>query len=169
MATAMPSLAMTTSLYLTPAFSQSGASSSSLIGREASEMSVSPAQNFSKPPPVPETPTVIWTSGFSSLNSSAAASANGPTVDEPSIAIWPETSPPVDAFCVVSVLPPLPAVSSSSPHAATPSASAPVTASASRSRLLLIRTHPVVGDLRPCEKDVKAPARSGSRTRSAYG
>ena len=28
-------------------------------------MSVSPAQNFSKPPPVPEVPTVIFTSGFS--------------------------------------------------------------------------------------------------------
>ncbi len=26
-------------------------------------MSVSPAQNFSKPPPVPEVPTVIFTSG----------------------------------------------------------------------------------------------------------
>jgi hypothetical protein len=44
-----------------------------LIGREASEMSVSPAQNFSKPPPVPEMPTEILTSGFSSLKSSAAA------------------------------------------------------------------------------------------------
>ena len=30
-------------------------------------MSVSPAQNFSKPPPVPEMPTVIFTSGFFSL------------------------------------------------------------------------------------------------------
>ena len=37
-------------------------------------MSVSPAQNFSKPPPVPEIPTVTLTSGFSSRNSSAAAS-----------------------------------------------------------------------------------------------
>ena len=53
-ATAMPSLAIWTSLYLTLAFSQTGTSSSSLIGREASEMSVSPAQNFSKPPPVPD-------------------------------------------------------------------------------------------------------------------
>ena len=31
-------------------------------------MSVSPAQNFSKPPPVPEVPTVIFTSGFSAWN-----------------------------------------------------------------------------------------------------
>ena len=45
--------------------------------REAVEMSVSPAQNFSKPPPVPDWPTVMRTSGFSSLNSSAAAWANG--------------------------------------------------------------------------------------------
>ena len=58
-----------------------------MIGRDASEMSVSPAQNFSKPPPVPDVPTVICTSGFSSWNSSAAASANGATVEEPSIAI----------------------------------------------------------------------------------
>ena len=76
-ATAMPSLAIWTSEYLTPAFSQTGTSSSSLIGREASEMSVSPAQNFSKPPPVPDWPTEIFTSGLSSLNSSAAAWANG--------------------------------------------------------------------------------------------
>ena len=54
-----------------------GASSSGLIGREASEMSVSPAQNFSKPPPVPDWPTEIFTSGLSSLKSSAAAWANG--------------------------------------------------------------------------------------------
>ena len=76
-ATAMPSLAIWTSWNLTPAFSQTGTSSSSLIGREASEMSVSPAQNFSKPPPVPDWPTEIFTSGFSSLKSSAAAWANG--------------------------------------------------------------------------------------------
>jgi hypothetical protein len=41
-----------------------------LIGREASEMSVSPAQNFSKPPPVPEVPTVIFTPGFSAWKAS---------------------------------------------------------------------------------------------------
>ena len=47
-------------------------SSSSLIGREASEMSVSPLQNFSKPPPVPEKPTDTWISPFSSASISAA-------------------------------------------------------------------------------------------------
>ena len=62
---------------LDAAFSQTGTSSSSLIGREALEMSVSPAQNFSKPPPVPDWPTEIFTSGLSSLKSSAAAWANG--------------------------------------------------------------------------------------------
>ena len=55
-------------------------------------MSVSPAQNFSKPPPVPDSPTVIFTSGLSSLNSSPAASANGKTVEEPSIRIVPDRS-----------------------------------------------------------------------------
>ena len=75
--TAMPSLAIWTSWNLTPFFLQTGTSSSGLIGRDASEMSVSPAQNFSKPPPVPDSPTVILTSGFSSLKSSAAAWANG--------------------------------------------------------------------------------------------
>ena len=35
------------------------------IGREALEMSVSPLQNFWNPPPVPEVPTVTFTSGFS--------------------------------------------------------------------------------------------------------
>ena len=36
-------------------------------------MSVSPAQKRSKPPPVPETPTVTFTSEFSSWKNSAAA------------------------------------------------------------------------------------------------
>ena len=78
-----------------PAFLQTGASSSGLIGRDASEMSVSPAQNFSKPPPVPDVPTVIFTFGFSPWNASWAACANGATVLEPSILIVPERSPPV--------------------------------------------------------------------------
>ena len=60
-------------MYSTPASAQSGTSSSSSIGREAFEMSVSPAQKRSKPPPVPETPTVTFTSEFSSWKNSAAA------------------------------------------------------------------------------------------------
>jgi hypothetical protein len=74
---------------------------------------------------VPEVPTVICTSGFSSLNSSAAACANGATVEEPSMAILPDSSPPPE--------PPEPELpeavpSSSSPHAPSPSASAAATA-----------------------------------------
>ena len=48
-----------------------------LIGRDASEMSVSPAQNFLKPPPVPEMPTVTRALGFAFWNSSATASVIG--------------------------------------------------------------------------------------------
>ena len=43
------------------------------IGRDASEMSVSPAQNRSNPPPVPDVATVTFTSGASSRYSVAAA------------------------------------------------------------------------------------------------
>src|SRR5262245_12181778 len=56
------------------------------IGRDASEMSVSPRQNFLKPPPVPEMPTVTlnrWR--VACWNSSAIASVIGNTVLEPSI------------------------------------------------------------------------------------
>ena len=60
------------------------------IGREASEMSVSPRQNFLKPPPVPEMPTVTLTAPFLDFwKSSATASVIGNTVLEPSIlTIW---------------------------------------------------------------------------------
>ena len=40
-------------------------------------MSVSPAANRLKPPPVPEIPTVVLTRGASSENSSATASVIG--------------------------------------------------------------------------------------------
>jgi len=46
-------------MYSTP-FSSQIAFSSSSIGREALERSVSPRQNRSKPPPVPEMPTVTF-------------------------------------------------------------------------------------------------------------
>ena len=52
-------------------------------------MSVSPAQNFSKPPPVPEVPTVMRTPGLSSWKISAATVVSGPTVLEPSTRIVP--------------------------------------------------------------------------------
>ena len=58
--------------------------SESEIGRDASEMSVSPLQNFLNPPPVPEIPTEPFTFGCASAYSDAAALVSGPTVDEPS-------------------------------------------------------------------------------------
>jgi hypothetical protein len=73
------------SKYSMPAFWQS-AISAFRIGREAFEMSVSPRQNFLKPPPVPEMPTVTLTCCFFAFwKSSATASVTGNTVLEPSI------------------------------------------------------------------------------------
>ena len=70
-----------------PFFLQSS-TSVGFIGLEASEMSVSPMQNFLKPPPVPEMPTVTFVLPFSAFwNSSATASVIGYTVDEPSTLI----------------------------------------------------------------------------------
>jgi len=51
--TVSASFATVSGAGVTPAFSQFAFSSSS-IGREASFMSVSPRQNFSNPPPVPD-------------------------------------------------------------------------------------------------------------------
>ena len=60
--------------------------SAARIGREASCTSVSPRQNFLKPPPVPEMPTVTRTlPRFMIWNSSATASVIGNTVLDPSI------------------------------------------------------------------------------------
>ena len=56
------------------------------IGRDASEIIVSPRQNFLKPPPVPEIPTVTFVPVFF-WKSSATASVIGYTVEEPSIAM----------------------------------------------------------------------------------
>ena len=78
-------------------------------------MTVSPAQNFSKPPPVPDFADEISTSGFSPLNCSATAVVSGPTVLEPSMRSEPDR--PVGTSRRPSV------VLSSSPQAATPSAS----------------------------------------------
>jgi hypothetical protein len=56
-----------------------------VIGRDAFWMSVSPRQNFLKPPPVPDTPTVTFIWFFLAFwNSSATASVTGKTVLEPS-------------------------------------------------------------------------------------
>ena len=58
-----PSIAILSSVYSMPAAWQMAASSS-LILREASEMSVSPAQNFAKPSPVPGPSIVYLKSGL---------------------------------------------------------------------------------------------------------
>src|SRR5687767_14774895 len=72
-------------MYSTPAARQSSISFLR-IGREALEISVSPRQNFLKPPPVPEMPTVTLTAPFLAFwKSSATASVTGKTVLEPSI------------------------------------------------------------------------------------
>ena len=70
-------------------FSAQASRSKSLMGREALLIWVSPRQNFSKPPPVPENATFTRTSD-TSPNSSAIASAMGNTVEEPSMRTSPE-------------------------------------------------------------------------------
>src|SRR4029078_6751451 len=137
-----------------PAFLQTGASSSGLMGREASEMSVSPAQNFSKPPPVPEGAPVLFAFVFSPWKASWAACANGATVLDPSILIVPERSPPVLAFALPLML------SSSPPHAVAPSARAPHAAIERMiffmSRTLApLGTESVIRVWPSCKKDVK--------------
>src|SRR4051794_40132688 len=75
-----------------PFFLQAAISSSS-IGRDALATSISPAQNFSKPPPVPDSPTVIFTFGLVPWKLSADAWAKGYTVLDPSTVTLPERSP----------------------------------------------------------------------------
>jgi hypothetical protein len=61
--TERPSLATVKATHLTPALAQLTASED-FIGREAFDRSVSLRQNRSKPPPVPEMPTVTRAFGF---------------------------------------------------------------------------------------------------------
>ena len=76
-------------------------------------MSVSPLQNSSKPPPVPDVPTVMFTPEFSPWKASAAAEVRGPTVEEPSIVMSPERSDPAGAVpAAESSSPPQPAATS---------------------------------------------------------
>ena len=89
-------------------------------------MSVSPAQKRSKPAPVPAPLTVTWTPGCSSPKNSDAASANGCTVEEPSIVTLPLSSS-VDAPSPATADAEAPE-SSSSPHAASPAPIAPQSA-----------------------------------------
>src|SRR3712207_7131500 len=111
----MPSKATGISIKSTPFSSHTGTSSATSIGLEASEISVSPLQNASKPSLVPEPPTLMRASGFSSRNNSAAACVIGCTVLDPSMRISPETSsPPLLPFCCPLAPPPQPARTSDS-------------------------------------------------------
>src|SRR5215207_11211564 len=121
-------------------------------------MSVSPAQNFSKPPPVPEVPTVIFTPGFSAWKASWAACANGATVLDPSILMLPESSSPLLALALP--------LSSSSPQAAATRARAQQAAKVMsvfmRGTLARGERESVIQLCPSCEKDVKA-RRNGAR------
>src|SRR5687768_14902456 len=92
----------------TPFSSQTGTSSATSIGLEASEIWVSPWQKASKPSLVPAPPTSMRASGYSSLNNSAAAWVIGCTVLEPSMLMLSETSPPPS----LAPLPPQAAITS---------------------------------------------------------
>src|SRR5687768_15054197 len=89
-------------MYSTPLCLQAAISDDE-IGREASLMSVSPLQNFWKPPPVPDTPTVTRTSWLARWNSSATASLMGKTVLDPSTRT---TAPPLPSDPGVELPPP---------------------------------------------------------------
>ena len=67
-------------------------------------MSVSPAQNFSKPPPVPEVPTVTFDVRVLRIELSAIASVSGPTVLEPSTRMSPGEAAAAAAASVVIVV-----------------------------------------------------------------
>src|SRR4029453_10364280 len=82
--TARPSYAIGSSMYSIP-LALHASTSVGLIGRDASEMSVSPLQNFLKPPPVPEIPTVTFALGFTFWNSSATASLIGQAALDPAM------------------------------------------------------------------------------------
>src|SRR3954447_9504900 len=90
--TVMPSYAIFSSVYSTPAAAHVAASSS-LILREASLMSVSPLQNVLNPSPVPGPLIVYLKSGFVSASASATPVEIGSTVDEPETLIVPVTAP----------------------------------------------------------------------------
>ena len=86
--TERPSLATVNAIHFTPA-SRQRIASEFRIGREALARSVSLRQKRSKPPPVPEMPTVTRACGLLFWKPSAAAIAYGPTVLEPSAVTVP--------------------------------------------------------------------------------
>src|SRR6185503_7727629 len=132
--TVMPSIATWSSTYsmLLAAHARPSASSSALIGRDASLMSVSSLQNFTKPPPVPLSATATWMPEFAVWKSSATSSVIGKTVLEPSTVTLPLPAPPpvlggaTDAplallGLAVGLLPPQAARTSAPARAAAPS------------------------------------------------
>jgi hypothetical protein len=100
--TERPSFATVNATHLTPA-SRHLMASELRIGREALARSVSPRQNRSKPPPVPEMPTVIRTPRFFFWKPSAAAAVYGPSVLEPSAVMLPLSAfPPAVAVAAAT-------------------------------------------------------------------
>ncbi len=89
--TESPSFATVNATHLTPA-SRHLIASASRIGRDAFERSVSFLQKRSKPPPVPEMPTVTRAPRFLFWNPSAAAEVYGPSVLDPSAVTLPLTA-----------------------------------------------------------------------------
>src|SRR6187551_315878 len=81
-------------MYSMPAAWHTSASPSALILREASEISVSPAQNRLNPSPVPGPSIVKLKSGLAALSASATPVEIGSTVDEPETVIEPLTAAP---------------------------------------------------------------------------
>src|SRR4029450_332864 len=142
---ARPSRPTRNSWYLMPLAAQA-CFSSSLMAREASEMSVSPLQNVVTPPPVPEVPTVTLTPDSCLLNSSVMASLIGATVEEPSITIEPER-----------LVPPLPPPPSWSP----PQAGARRAMARARPSSQLRRVHCVIRPLPPALMSVGGDGTGG--------
>ena len=101
--TVRPSTATGSSTNSTPAFVQDSASAF-LIGREALATSISPAQNFLNPPPVPLVPTGTFTPGLDLAKSSATALLIGATVLEPSMVMLPDKLEATGAVVLAAVV-----------------------------------------------------------------
>src|SRR6478752_10826239 len=79
-----------------PAALQTSASPTALIWRDASLMSVSPAQKRLNPSPVPGPSIVYLKPGLLAASASAMAVEIGSTVDEPDTTIEPDTAAGAD-------------------------------------------------------------------------
>jgi hypothetical protein len=87
MTTVRASKATGSSMYSMP-LALASSISFAVMGRLASQMSISLRRNFLNPPLVPDSPTVTWTFLVAIWNSSATAAEIGKTVLDPSILIW---------------------------------------------------------------------------------